>query len=60
MGPADDATAVVDNHGRVYGVQGLRVADASIFPWGPRCNLHWPVVATAERMAELVDAERAG
>ncbi len=54
MGPADDPTAVVDTHGRVYGVQGLRVTDASIFPWGPRCNLHWPVVATAERIAELM------
>ena len=32
MGPADDMTAVVDQYGRVHGVEGLRVADTSIQP----------------------------
>ncbi|HET7034388.1 MAG TPA: GMC family oxidoreductase N-terminal domain-containing protein [Thermomicrobiaceae bacterium] len=54
MGPASDPGAVVDAEGRVHGVSGLRVVDASIFPSGPRCNLHNPVVAVAERMADVI------
>lgn len=54
MGPASDAMAVVDHAGRVRGVDGLRVVDASIFPTGPRCNLHGPVLATAERISEMI------
>jgi choline dehydrogenase len=51
MGPATDATAVVDRAGRVHGIAGLRVADASIFSTGPRANLHCTVVAVAEKIA---------
>jgi choline dehydrogenase len=54
MGPADDPGAVVDAQCRVHGVRRLRVIDASVFPHGPRCNLHWPVVAVAERMADVL------
>ena len=32
MGTANDSTAVVDSKGRVFGVEALRVVDASIFP----------------------------
>ena len=54
MGPDSDPTAVVGPDCRVHGIGNLRVVDASIFPWGPRCNLHGPVVATAEHAAELI------
>ena len=58
MGPADDPMAVVDAHARVRGLDGLLVVDASIFPTGPRGNLHFPVVAAAEKIAaEFIGAE---
>jgi choline dehydrogenase len=60
MGPADDPMSVVDAHARVHGIGGLLVVDASIFPTGPRGNLHFSVVAAAEKIAaELVSAEQA-
>jgi choline dehydrogenase len=54
MGPASDPLAVLDSACRVRGVQGLRVVDASIFPFGPRANLHYTVCAVAEHAAELI------
>ena len=54
MGPADDPTAVVDNQLRVHGIEGLRIADASIFPLLPSGNTHAPTVAVAERAADLI------
>jgi choline dehydrogenase len=54
MGPASDAMAVVDHAGRVHGIAGLRVVDASIFPTGPRANLHCTVVAVAEKLAGVI------
>jgi 5-(hydroxymethyl)furfural/furfural oxidase len=51
MGAADDPMAVVDNVGRVKGVQGLRVVDASIFPVVPCANTNFPVLMTAEKVA---------
>ncbi len=51
MGPATDPLAVVDHEARVHGVPGLRVVDASIFPTSPRANLHFTVVAVAEKIA---------
>jgi choline dehydrogenase len=54
MGPAEDPGAVVDHAGSVHGVPGLRVADASIFPTGPRANIHATVVAVAEKVSDLI------
>lgn len=51
MGAADDPTAVVDPGGRVYGVAGLRVADASVMPTVPRGNTNLPVLMIAEKIA---------
>jgi choline dehydrogenase len=58
MGPDSDANAVVDQVGRVHGVACVRVADASIFPTGPRANLHFTVVAVAEKLAAAIAAEK--
>ena len=38
MGKASDPMAVVDSHGKVFGVKGLRVVDASAFPFLPPGN----------------------
>jgi choline dehydrogenase len=54
MGPADDPEAVVDSQLRVHGIEGLRVVDASVFPLIPSGNTHAPVVAVAERAADLI------
>ena len=47
-----DPDAVVDQHGRVHGLAGLRVADASIMPTIPRANTHLTCVMIGERVAE--------
>ena len=53
MGPADrsDAMAVVDNKLRVYGIDGLRVADASIMPQITSGNTNSPTLMIAEKLA---------
>ena len=52
-GADDDAMAVVDHESRVHGITGLRIVDASIFPTGPRANLHFTIVAVAEKLADV-------
>ena len=51
---ADDADAVVDSAGRVYGVEGLRVADASIMPNVMAGNTNLPVIMAAEKIADAI------
>jgi 5-(hydroxymethyl)furfural/furfural oxidase len=51
MGRVDDPMAVVDSQGRVKGVQGLRVVDASIFPVVPCANTNFPTLMAAEKIA---------
>ncbi|MCJ1441034.1 MAG: hypothetical protein MMC23_001520 [Stictis urceolatum] len=48
---------VVDERLRVYGVRGLRVVDASVFPLIPRGNIMSVVYAVAERAADLIKEE---
>ena len=54
MGRADDPMSVVDTQGRVKGVQGLRVVDASIFPIVPCANTNFPTLMTAEKISDAI------
>ena len=56
MGPASDPLAVVDQYGKVHGVEGLRICDASIMPDTVRANLNLTVLAMAERTADFIKA----
>jgi 5-(hydroxymethyl)furfural/furfural oxidase len=51
MGREDDPAAVTDPAGRVYGVEGLRVADASLMPTVPRANTNLPTIMIGEKIA---------
>ena len=52
MGGPDDRGAVTDSAGRVYGLAGLRVIDASIMPTIPRGNTNIPTIMVAEKLAD--------
>jgi 5-(hydroxymethyl)furfural/furfural oxidase len=52
MGLPSDPMAVVDQHGRVHGLSGLRVADASIMPDCPRANTNVATMMIGERIAD--------
>ena len=54
MGRADDPMAVVDPQARVIGVEGLRVADSSIFPRIPNGNLNAPSIMVGEKAADHI------
>ncbi len=54
MGTADDEMAVVDQFGKVHGVDALRVADASIMPDCVRANINVTVMAMGERIADFI------
>ena len=54
MGPESDATAVVDQSCRVYGLKGLRVVDASVMPEIPRANTNATVIMIAEKIADSI------
>ena len=54
MGPSSDPMAVVDQHGRVYGLEGLRVADASIMPDLVTAPINPAVLMIGERIADLI------
>ncbi|WP_200834971.1 choline dehydrogenase [Phyllobacterium salinisoli] len=54
MGSKDDPFAVVDPECRVIGVEGLRVADSSIFPRITNGNLNGPSIMTGEKAADHI------
>ncbi len=56
MGDPHSDVAVVDPTGRVIGIEGLYVCDASIFPQLPRANTHLPVMMVAEVLSDRLSS----
>ncbi|MDB4975030.1 MAG: Choline dehydrogenase [Myxococcaceae bacterium] len=54
MGSDDDPDAATDGEGRLRGVVGLTIADASLMPTIPSSNIHLPTLMVAERIAEFL------
>ena len=54
MGPASDPQAVVDNTGKVHGLEGLRVVDTSIMPDCVRANTNASTIMIGERIAAFM------
>jgi 5-(hydroxymethyl)furfural/furfural oxidase len=54
MGADGDPMAVTDAEGRVRGVAGLRVVDASLFPSVPSANTNFPTFMVAEKIADAI------
>jgi choline dehydrogenase len=51
--------AVVDNEGRVHGLESLRVVDASIMPRIVTGNLNAPTIMLAEKIADRIRGREA-
>ena len=54
MGVQTDQNAVVDEAGKVFGIQGLRIADASIMPTVPSGNTFLSTIMLAEKIADAI------
>jgi len=58
MGRKDNPMAVTSPSGKVYGVENLRVCDASLMPSIPCANTNIPTIMIAERIADLAKTEK--
>lgn len=56
MGRADDPEAVVDSQGRLLGLEGIRIIDASVMARVPSANTHLAAIALAERLSADISA----
>ena len=54
MGTSNDLGAVVDAHGRIHGINGLRVVDASIMPTVTNGNTNGPTIMIAEKLSDAI------
>jgi choline dehydrogenase-like flavoprotein len=54
MGPESDKLAVVDPTLRVYGIEGLRVVDASVMPVIPTGHTNGPTIMIAEKASDMI------
>ena len=54
MGPSSDPMAVVDQYGRVHGLDNIRVVDASIMPDCIRANTNVTTMMIGERVSEFI------
>jgi choline dehydrogenase-like flavoprotein len=50
----NDAQAVVDDQLRIHGLEGIRIADASIMPTITRGNTQAPTIMIAEKAADIL------
>ena len=57
MGAEDDPGAVTDPAGKVYGIEGLRICDASVMPMVPCANTNLTTLMIGEKIAASVLAE---
>ena len=56
MGLRSDNMAVVNQYGKVYGIEGLRIGDASIMPECVRANINVTVMVIAEKISDFIKA----
>lgn len=54
MGPSDRPGTVVDSELKVHGLQGIRIADASIMPAMPAANINAAALMIGEKVADLI------
>jgi choline dehydrogenase-like flavoprotein len=52
IGPDDDPMAVVDQHCKVKGIEGIWIADSSVMPIVPRANTNATAIMIGERVAD--------
>ncbi len=57
MGASNDPLAVVDQYGRVHGMEGLRIVDASIMPDLVRAPINPAVIMMAERVSAFINSD---
>jgi choline dehydrogenase len=58
MGPPEDSRTVVDHRLRVHGIEGLMVADSSIFPDNTMNNTNLTCYVIGEVAADLIEGRR--